>query len=766
MEGFEELDVLDSERSEDRSADRKTPDAGSLTAVRGRLVWFHDDPFLVGTEKAMRYEEDGLMICQDGRITYAGPYESGRNSIPPDAAFTHYPNHIISPGFVDSHVHFTQVGMIASYGERLLNWLQDYVYPEEMKYSDKGYAEAGARLFCDDLLRNGTTTALVFTSTYPGSVNALFKESSKRGMRMAAGKVLMDTNAPQELCDASVEKAMKQTRKLIERWHGKDRNVYAVMPRFPLACTREMLKAAGELWGELRKEYPGLLMHSHIAENTDEVFEGRKAFPEFKTYLDVFRHYGLLGPGAVLAHGVHLTEKELKICHETKSAIAHCPTSNLFLGSGLFPLRDAKTPKRPVGVGLGTDVGGGTSLSMLATMDEAYKVSALDEHPADAIRLFYLATLGGAKALRMHKKIGRLEPGYEADFIVLDPKATPLLAKRTETGDGSIEDLLFALAILGDDRAVEATYVAGRLAHKRDRGGDKKNMGDHPFAWSRYDWQTQSWLPDRTTGFRGWMAPSIDAYAGGLHCVYLAPDSTLQWTVYTQQDQEPGEWSAPQSLGVKTGAGPSIAPYHDHLYVCYRDYPSKRIYTKRCDDEGVWESPRLVPGDIETHYPPAITAFNDFLYLLVRDEDQWISCNTYCSKTDAWSGWKQLWRVDSYDPVTIAAYAGRLYVMYVPDFGADLKWTAYDLATGDWWPHRTLENTAETARPKLAHYNGLLYAMGVRWQGDVRETWWAKQGADLPEWTTPEVVPEIHPYGYGPGLTPYHGQLYSAYFMG
>ncbi|MGI5121705.1 guanine deaminase [Marinactinospora thermotolerans] len=743
--------------------------ARTVTAVRGRLVWFCDDPFLVGTGAAMRHEKDGLLICVDGRIAYSGPYQDGIGRVPEGVKVVDYRHCVITPGFVDSHVHYTQVGMVASYGEKLINWLDKFVYPEEMKYSDKKYAEEGAELFCKELLRNGTTTALVFTSTYPHSVDVLFDRAAKYGMRIAAGKVLMDRNAPEALLDRSVEEAMEQTRGLIDKWHNKagTRNVYAVMPRFPLACTRDMLTEAGRLW----EEYPSVLMHSHIAENADEVFEGRKLFPECRTYLDVLDDHGLLRAGTVLAHGVHLTLGELDTCHRTGAAIAHCPTSNLFLGSGLFRLRDATTPSRPVTVGLATDVGGGTSLSMLTTMNEAYKVGALDGNPIDAVRLFYLATLGSARAMRMDHQIGSLQRGHEADFVVLDPRATPLLEKRTRTGDGSIEDVLFALALLGDAEAVEATYVAGRRVHQRGRKEEKATWSDFPFAWSRYDWKSGSWIPDQVVATtRGWRLPAIDAFAGGLHCVYNDPTDLLHWTVFTKKDDRPGTWSKPESLGVRSHASVALAPYHDLLY-CFYSRDGKICWKSRDDQMAKpWGPEREIPG-LSSQQPPAVTAYNDDLHVLAVDGERRMHWNTYHSSTGAWSGWEP-WKDGNGDIVkggwpSIAAYAGRLYVVYSPGADADVRWTARDPG-GEWWRHRDLEGTAGTGQPRIAHYNGLLYAIGSWWEsGKYQEIWWAQQGVDVPEWTTPRSITQIRTGSFsGNGLTAYHGQLYTAYFTG
>ncbi|MER5565981.1 guanine deaminase [Streptomyces goshikiensis] len=436
--------------------------SAAVTAVRGPFISFVDDPFLTDREDAFVYESDGLLICEDGVIIAAGDYGALRERLPQGVEPVHYPDHVISAGFVDTHIHYVQTGIIAAFGSQLIDWLNHYTFVEEQRFSDPGYARQMASAFCDELLRNGTTTALTFCAVYPESVDALFEAASARNMRMAAGKVLMDRNAPDALLDTA-QSGYEDSKVLLERWHGRGRNLYAITPRFAPTSTPGQLEAAGAL----RREHPEALMHTHVSENTGEISWVRSLFPERRGYLDVYDHYGLLGPGTVLAHGVHLTGYERGRCAETGAAVSHCPTSNLFLGSGLFHVHDAKDPKRPMHVGLGTDIGAGTSFSLLATMNEAYKVAELSNYPLDSIKAFYLATLGSAQAMGIADKIGSLQPGREADFVVLDPKATPLLAQRTARVN-DIEELLFVLAVMGDDRTVRATYVAGSLAHDRD----------------------------------------------------------------------------------------------------------------------------------------------------------------------------------------------------------------------------------------------------------------------------------------------------------
>ena len=433
----------------------------NITALRGTLVTCRDDPFLTDPAKALTIETDGIVLCRNGLIEAIGPARDMLAKLPPGASVADYSGCLIAPGFVDTHVHYVQTGMVASYGKQLLDWLDRYAFPAEMAFRDPEHAAAMARTFCDELLRNGTTTALVFCAVYPQSVDALFAETERRNMRVIAGKVLMDRNAPEALRDTA-QQGYDDSKALIARWHGRGRALYAITPRFAGTSTPPQLEAAGTLW----REHPGVLMQTHISENRHEIEWTAELFPERKNYLDVYDHYGLIGRRAVLAHGVHLAEEELCRCHETGAALSHCPTSNLFLGSGLFRIDAAKNPKRPVQVGLGTDIGGGTSFSMLHTMGAAYNVAQLNGRSLSAVEAFFLATLGGARALALEDRIGTLAPGSEADVVVLDPNATPLLTLRNTKAE-SVEDTLFALMTLGDDRAVRATYVAGALAYER-----------------------------------------------------------------------------------------------------------------------------------------------------------------------------------------------------------------------------------------------------------------------------------------------------------
>jgi guanine deaminase len=438
-----------------------TRSGSGASVLRGTIITCRDDPFLADPAEAFVSITDGLVVCRDGVITAVGAAQELMPALPADATVTSYPGCLIAPGFIDTHVHYVQTGMIAAYGEQLLDWLERYAFPAELDFRSETHARAMAAVFCNELLRNGTTTALVFCAVFPQSVDALFLEAERRGMRIIAGKVLMDRNAPADLLDTA-QRGYDESKALIGRWHGRGRNLYAITPRFAGTSTAEQLEAAGSLW----REHPDVHVHTHIAENRAEVTWTAELFPERRNYLDIYDHYGLIGRRAVLAHGIHLGEDEFCRCHDSGAALAHCPTSNMFLGSGLFRIATAKDPRRPVHVGLGSDIGAGTSFSLLSTMGAAYDVAQLNGRPLSAVEAFFLATLGGARALALDDRIGKISPGNEADLVVLDPAATPLLALRTARAD-SVEDTLFALMTLGDDRAVRATYVAGECVHVR-----------------------------------------------------------------------------------------------------------------------------------------------------------------------------------------------------------------------------------------------------------------------------------------------------------
>ncbi|MCZ4130340.1 guanine deaminase [Stutzerimonas balearica] len=428
-------------------------------AYRAALLHCLADPREVGIEQAHEYFEDGLLVVADGKVAQIGHAAELLPTLAAGTEVVEYPDALITPGFIDTHIHYPQTGMIASYGEQLLDWLETYTFPTERAFADKAHAGEVAEIFLTELLRNGTTTALVFGSVHKESVDAFFEACEKRNLRMIAGKVLMDRNAPDYLTDTA-ETGYADSKELIERWHGKGRLHYAVTPRFAPTSTPEQLALAGQLF----KEYPDLYMHTHLSENRKEIEWVRELFPERQGYLDVYDHHGLIGARSVFAHGVHLCDEECQRLGETGSAVAFCPTSNLFLGSGLFDLE--KVEGFGVRVGLGTDVGAGTSFSQLQSLNEAYKVMQLQGKKLDPFKSLYLATLGGARALYLDDRIGNLQPGKDADFVVLDYQATPLIDYRLRQAR-TLEEKLFALTILGDDRAVKETFAAGESVHRK-----------------------------------------------------------------------------------------------------------------------------------------------------------------------------------------------------------------------------------------------------------------------------------------------------------
>lgn len=430
-------------------------------ALRAAALTFSSDPFLTDPDGSYTYYPDALIVIEGGRI--ASIADAATVQAPAGMPVSHFEDALILPGFIDAHVHYPQTEMIASFGAHLLEWLEKYTYITEQKFSDKTHAGKVAHVFLRELLRAGTTTAAVYCTVHPQSVDAFFEESARFNTRMIAGKVLMDRNAPEALRDTA-ESGYAQSKALIETWHNKGRQLYAITPRFAGSCSETQLDAAGRLW----REHPGTYMQTHLCETRDEIAWVQTLFPDSASYLDVYHRAKLTGPRAIFGHAIHMNEEDFAQCHQTGSALAHCPTSNLFLGSGLFRAFDAKKKSRPVRLGLGTDIGAGTSFSQLATLNEAYKVAALNDTRLSAAHAFYLATRGGAEALYLDNIIGSIQPGYEADLVVLDLKATPLLDFRSGFCDNVLEQL-FVLMTLGDDRAVRATYVAGEPVYVRDR---------------------------------------------------------------------------------------------------------------------------------------------------------------------------------------------------------------------------------------------------------------------------------------------------------
>ena len=432
-----------------------------VTALRGQTLSFSGDAFEKGLDEAMVYESDGLVVIEGGYITQAGPAAAILASLPSDAVIKNYgENHIIMPGFIDCHVHYPQTQIIGAYGKQLIDWLNEYTFIAEQQFADKTHAKEVAHVFLQECLKAGTTTSSVFCTVHPQSVDAFFEASSALNMRMIAGKVLMDRNAPQALLDTP-QQGYDESKVLIDRWHGKGRQLYSVTPRFAPTSSPEQMDMTGQLW----QESPGTFLQSHVSENKGEVEWVKSLYPECSGYLDVYDKYQQLGPRAIYGHGVWLNESELQRCYDTGTSLAHCPTSNQFLGSGLFDLQNAIKAQRPVRVGLATDLGAGTSFSMLQTLNETYKVAQLNGFPLSAGHAFYLATRGSAKSLYLDDKIGSLEPGKEADLVVLNTQSTSAIEYRMKYCE-SIEEALFIQMTLGDDRAVEATYVAGKCLYK------------------------------------------------------------------------------------------------------------------------------------------------------------------------------------------------------------------------------------------------------------------------------------------------------------
>ncbi|WP_395611735.1 guanine deaminase [Allosphingosinicella sp.] len=429
-----------------------------MKAFRGEILSVPDDPATAGPE-AIRHYEDGLLVVEDGVVIACGPYADLHETYA--EAETEQLTGLIVPGFVDAHVHYPQIERIASHGEQLMQWLERHIFPAEKAFADRAHADDVVGFFLDELLRHGTTSALVFATVHPGSVDALFEAALQRDMRIISGKVLMDLG-PEGLRD-DVASGRADTEALIARWRGRGRLGYAVTPRFVPTSSSEQLADAGALVAA----HPNLLMHTHLSENPGEIAFVAERYPDAADYLDVYDRFGLVGPRSVFAHCVHMSDRALGRMAEAGAGIAFCPTSNLFLGSGLFDLAEAG--RHRVNIGIGTDIGAGTSLSILQTLGEAYKVCQLRGATLDPFRALHLATVGGARVMGISDKVGGLLPGQEADFVLLNERATPLLARRC--AGASLHDRLFALQILGDDRAIAGTWLRGRRASLHCNGG-------------------------------------------------------------------------------------------------------------------------------------------------------------------------------------------------------------------------------------------------------------------------------------------------------
>lgn len=434
------------------------PIKAEVSYVRGKILHFIDNPAITAElSQSYQYLEDGVIKISDGKIIALSSWEDIENNIDSKHAITHYQDGLIMPGFIDTHIHFPQLDMIAadSSGD-LLQWLENYTFPFERRMQDASYAKNVAEFFLDELIRNGTTTAMIFGSSYPEAVEALFQAAQYRSMRIITGQIIADINLPEYLLQ-NIEQSISDTRQLINKWHNKPgtRLAYAITPRFAPTTSAELMAKIQEL----KQEYPDIYLHTHLSENKNEVVWANEVHNS-DSYLAIYDRYDWLGKQSLMAHSIHLTDTEWKRMQQTQTPIAFCPTSNLFLGSGLFDL--AKANEHKLMVGLGTDVGAGTSFSLLNTLNNAYKVLQLNEQTLNAFEGFYLATLGGAKALNLSNKLGNFLPGKEADFIVLDIKGRTLLLERRLQYANSLSEKLFVMMMLADDRSVVATYIGGK----------------------------------------------------------------------------------------------------------------------------------------------------------------------------------------------------------------------------------------------------------------------------------------------------------------
>lgn len=429
------------------------------TAIRGAMLTFKKDPFFHEMEECLVYESDAVIVMEGGKITQVGRAQDILSSLD-DVEVKHYTDSIIIPGFIDSHVHYPQTEIIGAYGEQLLDWLNNYTFIAEQGFKNKEHASEVAKVFLKEQFRNGVTSSTVYCTVFPQSVDAIFEEAEKYDMRIMAGKVCMDRNAPEALLDTP-QRAYDESSALIKKWHNKGRAEYVITPRFVPTSTPEQM----EMMQALAAENPDMLIQSHVSENVNEVAWVKDLCPKAKDYTDAYAQYGLVRPRAIYGHGIHLTNRELSVFSETGAAVAHCPTSNFFLGSGCLNVKKLRDKNRPVHVGLATDLGAGTSFSMLQTMNEAYKAAQMNGTPYTSLHSFYLASRGTAEALGLQDKIGTIAVGMEADLTVLNLKSTPIIDYRMKYAK-DLEEALFIQMTLGDDRAIAATYVAGKEVYR------------------------------------------------------------------------------------------------------------------------------------------------------------------------------------------------------------------------------------------------------------------------------------------------------------
>lgn len=433
-----------------------------MKALQGRIFYCVADPYLNDEKDSYRFIENGLLVCDDaGVIVEVG---EAQELLPKykDVNIEKYDETcLIVPGFIDSHLHYPQLEIIGAYGKQLLDWLNNYTFIAEQKYADKTYAKQVSEFYVNELIKNGVTTAATYATVYAESTDALFEAASAVNFNMIGGKIFMSRNAPEALT-AKPQKSYDETEALIKKWHKNGRNKYAITPRFAITCPEEEL----EMCGELFKKYDDIFMQTHLSENKDEIAFTLSLFPGCESYTEVYKKYNLVGKRALFGHGIHLSEKELEIISSSESTIVHCPTSNMFLGSGFLDIENNKKASRPVHIGLGSDVGAGTSLSPLQTLNEAYKVAQLQKQSMSAVKAFYILTLGNALALGLENEVGTFKKGLMADITVLQNNGTPLMEFRQKYSKNIIEELFVQMTI-GDDRSVKATYLAGKKVYNK-----------------------------------------------------------------------------------------------------------------------------------------------------------------------------------------------------------------------------------------------------------------------------------------------------------
>ena len=423
-----------------------------MKILKGTILSFKQNPFFNNIEESVNIIEDGGILIKNGIIAEVDNFLKIKKKNPL-AEIYDYRRHLITAGFIDCHMHYPQTGIISSFGKRLIDWLNDYTFPEEKKFIDPEYASTIASLTLNLCLQNGTTTVSSFCTSSPTSVNKFFEEANKREMCVVAGKTCMDRNAPEYLLD-TVNSSYDESKKLIEKWHNTNRLVYSISPRFAPTSTPKQLECLGNLWSE----FPDCLMQTHLSEQQEEIHWVKNLYPNSTNYLNVYEQFDLVRENSIFGHCIHLSDKELDILQERNSSVAHCPTSNLFIGSGIFNLKSFN--KKKIKVGLATDTGGGTFFSMLKTMSETYKISQLSQFSIHPAQLLWLATMGSSTALNLQKEIGNIEKNYFADLNVIDLSSTQEIDQRKSRAN-NIWEAIFPTLIMGDDRAIISTWVNG-----------------------------------------------------------------------------------------------------------------------------------------------------------------------------------------------------------------------------------------------------------------------------------------------------------------